>query len=159
MNKFIEYKYPIGAVVIGYGILWLAVFSYPMFKSISLSLFFLVLGAYFSFSHTAMSIDLVSRKFRYYNSTFGIKEGSWKYFKQYPYLSLLTVNQKHTTYSYTHAHNTSRFVVYRIVLLNEKHTEKYFIKQFREKDKAEDYLNKLANEINLKEAVYSPDFS
>ena len=159
IRKFLDYEYPIGAVAIGYTLIVIGIASFFITESIILSLILIILGIYLASSYVGILIDLDKRKFKYYKSRFGLKNGDWKFFKYYPYLSLLTLNQNQTTFSQTNAQNTTRFIVYRIYLLNEKHTEKLQIKEFRNKLTAEKYLENLVNELNLETDIYSPDFS
>ena len=159
IKKFLDYEFPIGAVAIGYFLIVIGIASFIFTKSILLSLILITIGIYLASSYVGILIDLKNRKFKFYKSKFGIKEGNWNYFKNYPYLSLLSVNQKQTTYSHTQAQNTTRFIVYRIYLLNEKHTEKLLIREYRNKLLAEKYLDQLANELKLETDIYSPDFS
>ena len=158
-RRFIDHEFPIGAVAIGYAIILLAIVVMILFRTYVFPLILIVLGVYLALSHVGILLDFENRKFKYYKSKFGIKEGNWKFFKYYPYLSLLTINQKQTTYSFTNAQNTSRFIVYRVCLLNEKHTEKIVLKEHRNKKVAENYLDKLTEELSLEKTIYSPDFS
>ena len=158
IRKFIDHEFPVGAVAIGYVLVLLAIVSLIFLKTYIISTILILIGVYLAFSHVGILLDLEKRKFLYYKSRFGIKEGNWKFFKYYPYLTLLTVNQKQTTYSFTNAQNTSKFIIYRICLLNEKHTEKIVLKEFYNKKAAEDYIDKLSVELSLNKAEYSPDF-
>lgn len=99
IRKFLDYEFPIGAEAIGYFLIILGIFSFFFTKNILLSLLLIGVGIYIAFSYVGILIDMEKRKFKYYKSKFGIKRGHWKYFKYYPYLSLLTVNQKQTTCS------------------------------------------------------------
>jgi len=159
IRRFLDYKYPIGAVIIGYFLIILGIVNFVLTKSIILSLLLLTIGVYLAFSYVGILLDLDNRKFKYFESQFGIKEGDWKYFKYYPYVTLLTINQKQTVYKHTNAQVTTKLIAYRVYLLNEKHTEKILIKEYRNKLKAEKYLDKMANELKLETVVYSPDFS
>ena len=158
-NKFLFTKYPDGAVAIGYLLIGLSIISYIQLRILILSLLILTLALYLAFSHIGILIDQHNRGFKYYESKFGFKTGNWESLENYPYVSLLSLRQKQTTYSHTNAHNTSRFMTYQVHLLNEKHTVKYILKEFRDKESAEIYLNRFAAEFGLEISVYSPDFS
>ena len=133
--------------------------SFFVLHSIIVGLILMILGIYLALSHTGIDVDLKKRRFRYFTSHFGIKEGKWKFFKYYPYLSILTINQKHTKYSTTGVPFSSKLKVFRVYLLNEKHTDKILIKEFLNKLPAEEYIKTLAEELSLKVDIYSPDFN
>ena len=158
-RRFLDHEFPIGAVAIGYVLILLAIIVAILFQTFVFPLIMIAIGIYLSLSHVGILLDIENRKFKYYKSKFGIKEGDWKLFKHYPYLGLLTINQKQTTFSFTNAQNTTKFIVYRVCLLNEKHTEKIILKESLSKKVAENYLDNLAKELSLEKAVYSPDFS
>lgn len=158
-TRFITPKYTLFIVVVGFGMLGGGIASFFLLDSIIVGIILMILGIYLALSHTGIDVDLKKRRFRSFTSHFGLKEGNWKFFKYYPYLSILTINQKHTKYSHTGVPFSSKFKVFRVYLLNEKHTDKILIKEFRNKVTAEEYINRLAEELSLKVDIYSPDFN
>ncbi|MFC7357078.1 hypothetical protein ACFQO1_05225 [Jejudonia soesokkakensis] len=158
-TRFVTPKFTIFILIVGFVFFILGIAFLFRFDSKIGGIILVILGIYLGFSHNGIDIDITNNRFRKFTSHFGIKTGDWKNFKYYPYLSLLTINQKQTTYSYTNAQNTTKFIVYRIYLLNKKHTEKILIREFRSKSKADKEIAELENELNLKIDVYSPDFS
>ena len=158
-TRFKTSKFPIFLVIFGIVLIISGIFTLVNSVSIIGGVILIILGVYLTFSHNGIDINLTEKKFRYFESHFGIKSGNWKHFKYYPNLSLLTINQKQTAYSYTNVENTTKFISYKIYLLNQKHTEKILLTEFRKKSDAERTINELADELNLKIEVYSPDFS
>lgn len=158
-SRFITPKFTILMVVFGIVFFIIGLGSLFIAETKSGGILFMLIGIFLSLSHTGIDIDLKNNKFRCFSSHFGIKKGKWKEFENYPFLTLLTINQKQTVRGQGNAGVSTRFVVYRIHLLNKKHTEKILIKEYRNKTKAEKILNELANELGLKVEVYSPDFS
>lgn len=159
MARFITPKYSLSIVVLGLAVLVVGIASFFVLESIVISLILVFVGSYLGLSHTGFDIKLEERRFRNFIWTFGIKEGHWKSFKYYPYLSILIINQKHTRYSTSGVPFSSKHQVFRVYLLNQKHTDKILIKEFENKISAEKFTSKIAIELNLEETVYSPDFS
>ncbi len=159
MIRFISPKFTDFIVVVGIALFIWGITSFFIWNSKAISIILTFLGIYMGFSHTGFDIDLKKRKFKYFTSQFGIREGNWKYFRNYPYLSILSIGQKQIGQSFTGVTFTSRSVVFRIYLLNQKHTEKILIKEFNKEKKAKDFAKRIAKEFDLQIKTYRPDFT
>lgn len=159
MIRFISPKFTDFIVVIGIAIFIWGISSFFFWDSIVISMVLTFIGIYMGFSHTGFEIDLEKRMFRYFTSHFGIKEGDWKFFKNYPHLSILTIGQKQKGESFTGLTFTSRSVVFRVYLLNQTHTDKILIKEFSKERKAKNFAKRIAEELDLNIKTYSPDFT
>ncbi|WP_104734733.1 hypothetical protein [Hanstruepera ponticola] len=108
------------------------------------------------FTRYGVLIDTTNHKLKDYNQVFGIKFGKWELFKNYPYITVLTITEKSTTYSQSNLENSTRRTVYRITLLNENHYKKLLLKKLKNEKEANKLAEDYAKLYKLEKVVYSP---
>lgn len=113
-------------------------------------------GLGLSFTRYGVLIDKENLKLKEYLEIFWFKKGNWKSMELYPYLSVLEISQKSSTYSQANVEYTSREMVFRITLLNKNHYEKITLKQLENKEKAHKEAEKIATDLKIKKVIYSP---
>lgn len=160
-NKFnlhVEQLYPRVFTISGYALFLLALLAF-LNTAFILGFVFIIIGVFLSFSIVGIQVDMTKNRFKQYERKFWIKMGKWRNFDDFPDVSVLTINQKHTSRSLTNTEFTSKSVVYKVFLLNETHREKFLVKEFKTEDKAILYAKDFAARTATEFTVFSPYIS
>ncbi|AGC77628.1 hypothetical protein LX97_02182 [Nonlabens dokdonensis] len=120
-------------------------------------IFIALIGFAIVFSTKGVLIDVSDNKLKEYNSFFFIKFGKWQSFDKFPHITVLEITEKTSVSSHTTLVSaSSREMVYRITLLSKSHYQKLLLQQLKDKEKAHQETEKLADLIGLKKVVFSP---
>ena len=159
IHKHISKKFTNTASVIGYIMIALGFAMLFDKNSIVFGILIMVFGAYMGFSYVGILINLEKQKFKHFVSHFGIKKGEWKSFKDYPYITVLTITQKQTIRSLSNSASSTKKIVFQVHLLNETHWDKILISQSKSEENEIDYAESLAKDLGLEYVTYSPQIS
>ncbi|OUS18085.1 hypothetical protein A9Q93_04105 [Nonlabens dokdonensis] len=120
-------------------------------------IFIALIGFAIVFSTKGVLIDVTNNKLKEYNSFFFIKFGKWQSFDKFPHITVLEITEKTSVSSHTTLVSaSSREMVYRITLLSKSHYQKLLLQQLKDKEKAHQETEKLADLIGLRKVTFSP---
>lgn len=120
-------------------------------------IFIALIGFAIVFSTKGVLIDVTNNKLKEYNSFFFIKFGKWQSFDKFPHITVLEITEKTSVSSHTTlVRASSREMVYRITLLSKSHYQKLLLQQLKDKEKAHQETEKLADLIGLRKVTFSP---
>ncbi len=155
-NKTGKY-FPKAFVYIGYALIVIGVLLVVEKGYTGIGL--IIIGIYLGLSYIGIQIDPDKKKFKKYSCFFGLKKGTWESYNDYPYLSILDIREKHTSYSRGGVEYISKEKVYRVCLLNKTHRKKIIVKNFKSKEKASFSASKIAKQLEVQQTTYSPKAS
>ena len=156
MNFKTDYFFPPMARYLGYIITLIGIIGIP--KTGLTALAICIVGLGISFTRYGVLIDSEQNKLKEYLSVFWIKFGKWGSLKNYPYLTVLKVIEKHTMLSRANVEHTNKNLVCRITLLNENHYVKILLKQSKGEIEAEKQAEDIAQKLNIEKVIYSPGY-
>ncbi|MBD0852640.1 hypothetical protein [Maribacter arenosus] len=119
----------------------------------------IILGILLGFSFVGILIDTDKRTFKTYSSLFGFKKGVWESYDDYVDLSILEVNQKQKGHSRTGLEFSSKFMVYRVFMLDKKHRKRILLQEFKTKELAVEFAEVMSKSISKPIKTYSPVIS
>ena len=157
-NQYIEQLYPLALTVVGY-VFFLFTITLFISGAFIVGIVFLIIGVFLSFSVVGIQVDSEKNRFNYYERILFVKMGKWRSFDEFPDVSVLTINQKHSSRSLTNMEFTSKSIVYKVHLLNETHREKIMIQIFKEEEKAILFAKDFAARTGTNFTIFSPEIS
>jgi hypothetical protein len=155
MNFKVSHFFPPVTRYLGFLILTIGVIA--LYTNGVQILFIALIGFAIAFSTKGVSIDVPNKKLKQYNNFFFIKFGKWQSLNHYPHITVLEITEKTSVGSHaTLVSSSSREKVYRITLLSKDHYQKLLLQQLKNKEKAHQETEKLADLIGLEKVVFSP---
>ncbi len=149
---------------------WFFIFlgTYTIFISISESsipmgiggiLLFLI-GFFIAITPHGILINIEQKKYKNYTTIFGYKQGSWKPYSEYPFITLIQNNESTMAFSRSNRSAvTSSYLFYDICLLDHSHRTKLLVKRLKNKEEAVDIIKELSKLLDLTLAKYNPQLS
>ena len=155
MNFKVSHFFPPVTRYLGFLILTIGVIA--LYTNGIQVVFIALIGFAIAFSTKGVSIDVPNKKLKQYNNFFFIKFGKWQFLSHYPHITVLEITEKTSVGSHaTLVSSSSREKVYRITLLSKDHYQKLLLQQLKNKEKAHQETEKLADLIGLEKVVFSP---
>jgi len=134
-----------------------------MIGLISFSLVALViflLGYFIAITPHGIILDIENKKYKNYTSIFGYKQGTWKSYQDYPFITLIANQENTMAFSRSNRPATTSSNLYHdICLLNKTHLHKLLIKRQKDRVKAVADVKELAKILDLQLAKYQPTLS
>ena len=158
-KRFLRQEFIPVIVVAGYGVLLLALASFILWQNWVLGIVLVIIGFYLSFTFEGVQLNYGENRFKIFSSKFGMTKNEWHSFKEYPYVSILSMNQRSTVYGVSGTPLTSKFMTYRVYLLNQSHLQKILLEEFDNEVDAERLAHGVALKAGIKVVTYSPQIS
>lgn len=158
-KRFLRQEFIAVIVVVGYAFLVLAILNFLLWDNWLLSLLFLVIGVYLAFTFEGVQINYYENRFKTFSSKFGMTKHYWYSFDEYPYISVLSMNQKSTVYGMSGTGIASKYQVYRVYLLNKTHLDKILLAEYSNEADAMTMASSVAGQAGIKVVTYSPQIS
>ena len=128
-------------------------------KGIAGIIIFLI-GFFIGITPYGILINTEQKKYKNYTLIFGYKQGSWKSYSKYPFITLIQNNESTIAFSRSNRSTiTSSDLFYDICLLDQNHTNKLLIKRLKNKEDAVEGVKDLAKKLDLKLSKYNPQLS
>ena len=124
-----------------------------------LGLLALVFGYWLTFRSSGTEIDILTRRYRPFTRSFGVKKGKWQSYASYPDLAVLRGKEGFTAYSRGMVELNMAETVYDIYLLSEDHRRKLILNRCSSTQTAEDEGKELAEQMGLSWTSYNPKLS
>lgn len=147
------------AVYAGYGIFVFSIILPVMYgvEGFYPWVIFVPLGAFLTFSYTGTLISENTKEIKHYSAYLGfLKSGKWLNLDDYPFISVLKQRMANSYYGRSGVSTTQYEYVYRILLLNNTHYKKLYIKDFETYKEAEKVAKELVEKLNVELVKYAP---
>ena len=147
--------FPKPLVLLGYVGILFGLFS--LIESWVIGLVYISISVMLSFNTGTLEIDVEKRRRRNFPFLFGLKLGSWSSIKEYTEIAVLRSTLSEKTFGgRTSVSVTTTDVVFDICIMNSSHRKKLVIKQFDDKELAQNELSQLAKSLQLTATKYNP---
>ena len=119
-----------------------------------------LLGLFIAITPHGIILDIENKKYKNYTSIFGYKQGSWKSYQAYPFITLIANKENTMAFSRSNrAAITSSNFYHDICLLDKTHLHKLLIKRQKDSSQAVIDVKELAKILDLQLTKYKPELS